>query len=62
MGCAHRGRDGVPYGDRGVVCIDARSAPLVVAAGASVLVAGSSVYGYKGGVAAGIKAIHEALD
>src|SRR5947209_5750641 len=42
--------------------IDARSAPLVVAAGASVLVAGSSVYGYKGGVAAGIKAIHEALD
>src|SRR5438094_687331 len=31
--------------------IDARSAPLVVAAGASVLVAGSSVYGYKGGAA-----------
>jgi len=42
--------------------IDARSAPLVVAAGATVLVAGNSVYGYKGGVAAGIKAIREALD
>jgi len=42
--------------------IDARSAPLVVAAGATVLVAGSSVYGYKGGVAAGIKAIRDALD
>jgi len=27
-----------------------------------VLVAGNSVYGYKGGVAAGIKAIREALD
>jgi ribulose-phosphate 3-epimerase len=42
--------------------IDARTAPLVVAAGATVLVAGSSVYGYKGGVAAGIKAIREAVD
>jgi len=42
--------------------IDARSAPLVVAAGATVLVAGNSVYGHKGGVAAGIKAIREALD
>ena len=42
--------------------IDARSAPLVVAAGATVLVAGNSVYGYKGGVAAGIKAIRDALD
>ena len=42
--------------------IDARTAPLVVAAGATVLVAGSSVYGYKGGVAAGIKAIRESLD
>jgi len=41
--------------------IDARSAPLVVAAGASVLVAGSSVYGYRGGVAAGIKAIRDAV-
>ena len=41
--------------------IDARSAPLVVAAGATVLVAGSSVYGYKGGVAAGIKAIRDAV-
>ena len=42
--------------------IDARSAPLVVAAGATVLVAGNSVYGFKGGVAAGIKAIRDAID
>ncbi len=42
--------------------IDARNAPLVVAAGATVLVAGNSVYGFKDGVAAGIKAIREALD
>ena len=42
--------------------IDARTAPLVVRAGASVLVAGNSVYGYKGGVAAGIKAIRDAVD
>jgi ribulose-phosphate 3-epimerase len=42
--------------------IDARTAPLVVAAGATVLVAGNSVYGFKGGVAAGIKAIRESLD
>src|SRR6266568_3906609 len=41
--------------------IDARTAPLVVAAGATVLVAGNSVYGFKGGVAAGIKAIRDAL-
>ena len=41
--------------------IDARSAPLVVAAGATVLVAGSSVFGYRGGVAAGIKAIRDAV-
>src|SRR2546429_3837757 len=42
--------------------IDARTAPPVVAAGATVLVAGSSVFGYKGGIAAGIKAIRDALD
>jgi ribulose-phosphate 3-epimerase len=42
--------------------IDAATAPLVVAAGASVLVAGNSVYGHRGGVAAGIKAIREAVD
>ena len=42
--------------------IDARTAPLVVAAGATLLVAGNSVYGYKGGIAAGIKAIRDALD
>ena len=41
--------------------IDARTEPLVVAAGATVLVAGSSVFGYKGGVAAGIKAIRDAV-
>src|SRR5437016_10996441 len=42
--------------------IDARTAPLVVAAGATVLVAGNSVFGYEGGVAAGIKAIRDARD
>jgi ribulose-phosphate 3-epimerase len=42
--------------------IDASTAPLVVAAGASVLVAGNSVYGHRGGVAAGIKAIRDAVD
>lgn len=42
--------------------IDARTAPLVVEAGATVLVAGSSVYGFKGGVAAGLKAIRDAVD
>jgi ribulose-phosphate 3-epimerase len=42
--------------------IDASTAPQVVEAGATVLVAGSSVYGFKGGVAAGIQAIRDALD
>jgi ribulose-phosphate 3-epimerase len=42
--------------------IDAKTAPLVVSAGATVLVAGSSVYGFKQGVAAGIKAIRDALE
>lgn len=42
--------------------IDARTAPLVVAAGATVLVAGNSVFGFKQGVAAGIKAIRDAVD
>jgi ribulose-phosphate 3-epimerase len=41
--------------------IDARTAPLVVEAGATVLVAGSSVYAYKGGVAAGVKAIRDSV-
>jgi ribulose-phosphate 3-epimerase len=40
--------------------IDATSAPLVVRAGATVLVAGSSVFGHKQGIAAGIKAIRTA--
>jgi ribulose-phosphate 3-epimerase len=42
--------------------IDARTAPLVAGAGATVLVAGNSVYGNKAGVAAGIKAIRDAVD
>jgi ribulose-phosphate 3-epimerase len=42
--------------------IDARTAPLVVGAGATVLVAGNSVFGFKQGVAAGIKAIRDAVD
>ena len=42
--------------------IDAKTAPLAVSAGATVLVAGSSVFGYKQGVAAGMKAIRQALD
>ncbi len=42
--------------------IDAKTAPLVVKAGANVLAAGSAVFGYKDGIAAGIKAIRQALD
>ena len=42
--------------------IDAETARLVVDAGANLLVAGSSVYGFKGGVAAGIRALREAAD
>jgi ribulose-phosphate 3-epimerase len=42
--------------------IDARTAPLVVSAGATVLVAGNSVFGFKQGVAAGMRAIRQALD
>ncbi len=41
--------------------IDADTAPLVVAAGATVLVAGNAVFGHKQGVAAGIKAIRDAV-
>jgi ribulose-phosphate 3-epimerase len=41
--------------------IDATTAPLVVKAGATVLVAGSSVFGHKHGIAAGIEAIRNAL-
>jgi ribulose-phosphate 3-epimerase len=40
--------------------IDAQTAPVVAAAGATVLVAGSAVYAHKQGVAAAIKAIREA--
>jgi ribulose-phosphate 3-epimerase len=42
--------------------IDAKTAPLAVSAGATVLVAGNSVFGFKQGVAAGMKAIRDALD
>ena len=42
--------------------IDAKTAPLVVKAGASVLVAGTAVFGHKQGIAAGIRAIRQALD
>ena len=41
--------------------IDAKTAPLVVKAGATVLVAGSSVFGHKQGIAAGIRAIRRAV-
>lgn len=41
--------------------IDAKTAPLAVKAGATVLVAGSSVFGHKQGIAAGIRAIRQAL-
>jgi len=42
--------------------IDPDTAPLVVAAGATVLVAGSAVYGHKQGVAAAIKALRDAAN
>jgi ribulose-phosphate 3-epimerase len=41
--------------------IDAKTAALVVKAGATVLVAGSSVFGHKQGIAAGIRAIRSAV-
>jgi ribulose-phosphate 3-epimerase len=41
--------------------IDAKTAPLVVKAGATVLVAGSAVFGHRDGVAAGIRAIRKAV-
>jgi len=42
--------------------IDAKTAPLVVKAGATVLVAGSAVFGYTQGISAGIAAIRKAVD
>jgi len=42
--------------------IDAHTAPLAVKAGATVLVAGSSVFGHKSGIAAGIAAIRKAVE
>ena len=41
--------------------IDGKTAPLVVKAGATVLVAGSAVFGHKRGIAAGIRDIRQAL-
>jgi ribulose-phosphate 3-epimerase len=41
--------------------IDAKTAPLAVKAGATVLVAGSAVFGHKQGIAAGIRAIRSAV-
>jgi ribulose-phosphate 3-epimerase len=41
--------------------IDAKTAALAVKAGATVLVAGSSVFGHKQGIAAGIRAIRSAV-
>src|SRR5437899_2097367 len=40
---------------------DPKTAPLVVKAGATVLVAGSAVFGYRSGIAAGIAAIRKAV-
>ena len=40
--------------------IDAVTAPLVVSAGATLLVAGSSVYGHRSGIAAGIRQLRDA--
>ncbi len=42
--------------------IDAETAGRAVAAGANVLVAGSSVYGHPDGAAAGVRALREAID
>jgi ribulose-phosphate 3-epimerase len=41
--------------------IDAHTAPLVVEAGATLLVAGSSVFGHPRGIAAGVRALREAV-
>ena len=41
--------------------VDVHTAPLVLSAGANVLVAGTSVFRFKGGIAAGIEAIRRAL-
>ena len=40
--------------------VDARTAPLAVRAGATLLVAGSAVFGHPGGVAEGIRALRDA--
>lgn len=42
--------------------IDAKTAPLAVKAGATLLVAGSSVFGHKNGIEAGIRALRSAVE
>ena len=42
--------------------IEPDTAPLVAAAGATLLVAGSAVYGHREGVEAGIQALRDAVD
>jgi ribulose-phosphate 3-epimerase len=42
--------------------IQSETAPLVVKAGANVLVAGSAVYGDRDGVAAGIESLRRAIE
>ena len=42
--------------------IDEHTAPLVAEAGATLLVAGSSVFGHPHGVAAGIRALRESVE
>jgi ribulose-phosphate 3-epimerase len=42
--------------------IEAGTAPLVTAAGATLLVAGSAIYGHADGVEAGIRALRDAVD
>jgi ribulose-phosphate 3-epimerase len=41
--------------------IDTETAPLAAKAGATVLVAGTAVYGHPGGPAAGIRALRDAI-
>ena len=42
--------------------VSAKTAPSLAAAGATVLVAGSAVFGHPGGPGAGVDAIREAID
>ena len=55
------GRDRIEGGTAGGRGVDAGNAAAIVAAGASVLVAGSAVYGHDGGAAGGVRAIRQAI-